>query len=435
VARGSATICVPQRRRPTICLLALSRIEDDPRVRRQGDAFSLAGWQVIGVGLPGARSDGPKWCIVSAQGSASRATLPTRTATSEGLCDTPPKRLMKRALYALRLLMVRLRPRVAHQLYWSANPDIRRLQACARQLAADVWLANDWNTLPLAAWLARQKGGVYGYDTHEFAVEEYAERRSWLLWHRPMVRVLEAEFISGAAVVSTVSSSIAEELNRLYMLPRRCRVVRNTPYFQPLPFRPTDTAVRVLYHGLVAPGRGLEAAIASVPYWRSDFELTIRGPGDTRYIESLRRHIRALNLTARVRLLPPVPMTELIGEAAFFDIGFFALPGTSRHNRFALPNKLFEYIMAGLALCVSNLPEMAQLVTHYRVGITFDSTAPGAIAAAINTLDKISIDRHKCASLLAAQTLCWEQESELLVSAYEAARERVDSSLPALSAV
>jgi glycosyltransferase involved in cell wall biosynthesis len=239
----------------------------------------------------------------------------------------------------------------------------------------------------------------------------------------------------GAAVVSTVSDSIAGELNRLYVLPRQCGVVRNTPYFQPLPFRPTDAAIRVLYHGLVAPGRGLEAAIASVPYWRSDFELTIRGPGNTRYIESLLRHIRALNLTDRVRLLPPVPMTELIGKAASFDIGLFALPGTSLHNRFALPNKLFEYIMAGLALCVSNLPEMAQLVTHYRVGITFDAAEPRAIAAAINTLDKISIDRHKRASLLAARTLCWERESGMMVSAYEAAREPVDPSFPAMVAV
>jgi glycosyltransferase involved in cell wall biosynthesis len=417
-------------------LLALSRIEDDPRVRRQGDAFDRAGWEVIGVGLPGARSDRPTWRIVSAQGSASRTIHAARTGTGERFCDAPPKRrLTRRALYALRLLMVRLRPRVAHQLYWSANPDIRRLQVCAQELAADVWLANDWNTLPLAAWLARERGGIYGYDTHEFAVEEYAERYSWRLWHRPMVRVLEAEFIRGAAVVSTVSDSIAGELNRLYVLPRQCGVVRNTPYFQPLPFRPTDAAIRVLYHGLVAPGRGLEAAIASVPYWRSDFELTIRGPGNTRYIESLRRHIRALNLTDRVRLLPPVPMTELIGKAASFDIGLFALPGTSRHNRFALPNKLFEYIMAGLALCVSNLPEMAQLVTHYRVGITFDAAEPRAIAAAINTLDKISIDRHKRASLLAARTLCWERESGMMVSAYEAAREPVDPSFPAMVAV
>ena len=91
--------------------------------------------------------------------------------------------------------------------------------------------------------------------------------------------------------------------------------------------------------------------------------------------------------------------------------------------------------MAGLALCVSNLPEMAQLVTHYRVGITFDAAEPRAIAAAINTLDKISIDRHKRASLLAARTLCWERESGMMVSAYEAAREPVDPSFPAMVAV
>jgi glycosyltransferase involved in cell wall biosynthesis len=142
-----------------------------------------------------------------------------------------------------------------------------------------------------------------------------------------------------------------------------------------------------------------------------------------------------LNLANRVRLLPAVPMTELIGEAASFDIGLFALPGTSRHNRFALPNKLFEYIMAGLALCVSNLPEMAQLVLHHRVGITFDSVEPRAIAAAINVLDRISIDAYKRASLAAARTLCWERESELLVSAYDATREPVSASVPALVAV
>jgi glycosyltransferase involved in cell wall biosynthesis len=391
---------------------------------------------VIGVGLPGARSDGPTWRIVSPQGSASRTIHPTRTGTSERVCDAPPKRrLARRALYALQLLMVRLRPCVARQLYWSANPHIRRLQACAQEFTADVWLANDWNTLPLAAWLAREKGGVYGYDTHEFAVEEYGEKRSWRFWHRPMVRVIEAEFIRGAAVVSTVSSGIAGELNRLYALPRQSKVVRNTPNYQRLPFRPTGAAIRVLYHGLVAPGRGLEATIASVAHWRSDFELTIRGPGNTDYLESLRRRIGALNLADRVRLLPPVPMTELIRRAASFDIGLFALPGTSLHNRFALPNKLFEYIMAGLALCVSNLPEMAQLVTRYHVGITFDAAAPEALAAAINALDKISIDDYKRASLIASRTLCWEREGELLVSAYEAVREPVGASVPALAAV
>ena len=69
-------------------------------------------------------------------------------------------------------------------------------------------------------------------------------------------------------------------------------------------------------------------------------------------------------------------MTALVREAAAFDIGFFALPGHSRHNEFALPNKFFEYIMAGLALCVTDLPEMARLIRRHMLGVTFRSLDP-----------------------------------------------------------
>ena len=88
-----------------------------------------------------------------------------------------------------------------------------------------------------------------------------------------------------------------------------------------------------------------------------------------------RRHCRLLRRVAsrrwqtsitciagRVRLAPPVAMTELVRAAKDFDVGFFALPGSSRHNELALPNKFFEYVTAGLAVCISELPEMARLV-------------------------------------------------------------------------
>ncbi len=53
--------------RPAICVLSLSPIADDPRVRRQGEAFHRAGWTVIAVGLPGARSPEPGWRIMTSK--------------------------------------------------------------------------------------------------------------------------------------------------------------------------------------------------------------------------------------------------------------------------------------------------------------------------------------------------------------------------------
>jgi glycosyltransferase involved in cell wall biosynthesis len=276
--------------------------------------------------------------------------------------------------------------------------------------------------LPLAARLARQKGGIYGYDTHEFAAEEYGDNRKWRLWHRPMVCALEREFINGAAVVSAVSAGIAEGLTKIYRLPGPSIVIRNTPHFESISFRPAAPGrIRVLYHGIVTRGRGLEVTIDSVADWRREFDLTIRGPADQDYLAALHRRILERRLTDRVTLLPPVPMTELVREAAAYDIGFFALPGSSRHNEFALPNKFFEYVMAGLALCLTDLPEMARLVREYRLGVTFRDVDQQAIATAINALEPASIDRYKRNALEAARELCWEHEAQRLVGAYNTA--------------
>jgi hypothetical protein len=111
-------------------------------------------------------------------------------------------------------------------------------------------------------------------------------------------------------------------------------------------------------------------------------------------------------------------MTSLVHEAAGFDIGLFALPRSSRHNELALPNKLFEYIMAGLAICVTELPEMARLIHQHNLGVTIPQLNPRAIANTINRLGSEGIDRYKRNALIAAQQLCWERERELLLAAY-----------------
>ncbi|MGD0027145.1 MAG: glycosyltransferase, partial [Xanthobacteraceae bacterium] len=318
-------------------------------------------------------------------------------------------------------LAVRVRPEVAQKIYWSWSQNILDIYRCAQGVDAAVWLANDWTMLPVAARLARDKGGVYGYDTHEFAVEEYAENWRWRLFQRPMVSAIEREHIRDAAVVSAVSSRIAERLDHLYRLPHPSLTIRNTPAFEEVPFRPTPRdRIQVLYHGIVVPNRGIEAAIDSVALWRPEFTLTIRGPENPVFSPALRERIAALGLEHRVRLAPPVPMTELVREAAPFDVGFFALPGHSRHNEFALPNKFFEYVMAGLALCMTDLPEMARLIRDYDLGVTIAAVEPKAIAAAVNALDPVRIDRFKRNALAAARELCWERESERLVAAYGA---------------
>ena len=113
--------------------------------------------------------------------------------------------------YTSRLVRVRFQPSNIDELYWTAlQSTIVELYEVAQTVKADVWLGNDWIALPIAARLAKEKGGRCVYDTHEFAAEEYAENWYWRMWKKPLVCAVERRFIGDAAVVFAVSAGIAE---------------------------------------------------------------------------------------------------------------------------------------------------------------------------------------------------------------------------------
>jgi hypothetical protein len=433
--------------RKTICVgvIALSRFLDDPRVRRQCEILHAAGYEVFAIGQDDVRQEVAPWTVVRKQQSDLDFSRDSDKSKSASFVERlrrpfnkPPRELAKiflslplvaalrikpvarilyRLILAARAQRCRFQPHYAQEVFWSRRGDLSDLYEKAKHLKCDVWLANDWTALPIAARLTKENGGIYIYDTHEFALEEYQERWEWRISQKPIVAALEKSFIYGAGLVTAVSSGISGRLTNIYKLPKPVLTIRNTPRYLAMPFRPTPSLVRVLYHGIVAPGRGLEAAIDSVVAWARDRELYIRGPGTPAYIEALKQRIVAAGLETRVFILPPVSMTELVSAAAEFDIGFFALPGHSLHNQFALPNKFFEYAMAGLALSVSRLPEMEILMREFELGTTFAEVEPGCIAVAINAMSRDKIDHFKQNALKAAKTLCWEKESEKLLSA------------------
>lgn len=405
-------------RGPSIGLLACSAILDDPRVRRQGDAFHAAGWTVSAVGLAGGSSPSPKWPIKGPNPAGERGRK-----VWDGL-PQPVRRFARPVLVQLsratripHYVKARASLSLALRAYWSLG-RYREIFDAAQSIRPDIWLANDWDTLPIAARLAAEQNVPIGYDTHEFAIAEYEERPGWRLVERPMIATIERHFIHQCALVSSVSPSISQALQNLYRLAEMPMTLVNAPVYTKCIFRETQEPARVLYHGIVAPGRGLEASIESVADWRNGRTLTIRGPAAPEYRSKLLRLSAKFGVSDRVALAPPVPMTRLVEEAGRFDIGLLALPGHSRHNQFALPNKLFEYTMAGLAICMTELPDISRIVGDYRLGVTFPAAASGPISAAINSLDASAIDAFKRNALEAARDLSWEKSASRLVGRY-----------------
>jgi hypothetical protein len=107
-----------------------------------------------------------------------------------------------------------------------------------------------------------------------------------------------------------------------------------------------------------------------------------------------------------------------------YDVGVFLLPPVNLSRRYALPNKLFEFIQARLAIAIGPSPEMATVVRSYGCGIVTDDFDPRTFAAALNALDPAAITAFKSASHTAAQELCAERNEAIVVGVVEDALTR-----------
>lgn len=390
----------------TACLISLTPIAREARLLRQADALIRDGWSVV------------------AFGHASDQPMPHGIRFIEAMAAVPELTLWDEVRYRAKRRLCRWNAAFAEDFYWNflGNEAIFQHIAFVEQVECDLVVGHEFFSAPLAARLADHFGAPYSIDCHEFATEQYLHDPDWIKIWQPYVAALERRFLSPAPLVTTICESIAETLERAHSLPCRPMVVRSVPQFHSYPFRPTGDIIKVYYHGLVCALRGLETAISSIPMWRPEFHLTLRGIASDDYRESLLALAREKGVSNRLSIEPPIDFRDMVRYAIEGDIGLFVQEDVSLHKRYTLPNKVFEYIMAGLAICVSDLPELAKVVNDYEVGRLVSELTEQAVADTINGFTREDIDGYKKRSLEAAKTLCWEREAEPLMEAYEAIR-------------
>jgi len=280
-------------------------------------------------------------------------------------------------------------------------------------LVGDLYYANDLDTLLAGYLLARLHRARLIYDAQEL-YPDLAETGPD--FYRFLLKKLEGFLAPRNDAVITVNDSIAEILQDRYRLERKPTVVLNCPPFQPVPERvkASRPPYKVLYQGLYLPGRNLEGLVLSMRYVENA-QLYLRGYGILE--EALRRIVDQNGLHDKAAFLAPVPMSELVPKAAEFDIGIVPYPGNplNLNSYFCAPNKVFEYMMAGLALAVSDLPELGKIVDQYKVGITFAPDDPHDIARALAGLTEESLQKMQDNALAAArETFNFEHEAEKL---------------------
>jgi glycosyltransferase involved in cell wall biosynthesis len=374
-----------------IALVCVSPLQHDSRVLRHAALLAGAGHDVR----------------IFAQ-----APLPVSPPAPVSVIPGPGSDTRVRFGMVMRQAPASLLPASADALYW-LSPSRLKARRDLLRFRPDLVIANDWRALPIAFAAKRGYGARIIYDSHEFAPEEFADSKRWRLLARQHVVRVEGLYIRSADAVVTVSEGIADALARRYGLPRPL-VIANTPGWQATPFRPTGGRITVLYHGAIVPRRGLEALIDSVPLWPARFRLVIRGPAQGGFERLLQQ--RAAPFGERIAIEPPVPPAELVGAAAQADIGIFLLSNSTTHARFAMPNKIFEYMQAGLMVISSDLPEIRKLIETTGCGVLLASDTPEAIAQAIRSAVAEQIDLHKRNSLAAATAFNFDTEGRRLLA-------------------
>lgn len=286
----------------------------------------------------------------------------------------------------------------------------------------DILVANDLDTLYPNFLASRIKRKRIVYDSHEYFCglpELNGRPRVKKFWHS-----IERRCFPHLPDVITVCQSIADMYDREYPRANKVNVVRNMPTrsnFAVTHTRaelglPTDKRLIVM-QGAINQDRGAEELILAMKQI-PDALLLIIGNGDV--IPRLKALVESELLNEKVRFIPRISPAELANYTALCDIGCSLEKDTNINYRFCLPNKLFDYIKAGIPCVVSDLPEMARIVNGSRIGYVVKEHTPEAIAESINMLLNDSELYVTCKENLAAAAteFCWEKEESVLRKIY-----------------
>lgn len=361
-----------------VLMLVVSDLRSDPRVRREARALAEAGYKVIVV------------CPTPFEDTAS----PPKIAWGAGI------EIKYVSVYCAN--HVGVRPGFVGGLFF----DVIEREFAGWQFFAVH--AHDLNTAYVALAFARLTGAHLVVDFHEWTSENVHWDNSNKTWEqfpadwKQELRDLEARVMKEASAVITVSPSIVNAIADEIGEGRHATLIRNIPdvasvsahHYPPLREVlniPRDRFI-VLYQGGIGPTRCLEPVIQALAL-APECVLVIRGPGMDLFGEGYRKLAESEGISDRLYLLDAVPSEDVVAAAVGADAGIYTVSGACRNYQLALPNKVYEYVVAGLPVLVSDYPEVRRFVSEVEVGLVF---SPNNIVSIASAMNRLASDPHLC---------------------------------------
>jgi glycosyltransferase involved in cell wall biosynthesis len=395
----------------------------NPRVLKEATTLRAAGHEVIVIGASLDRTR-----LVVDQELATRHGFEFRSVVSLSHSGQPDR---------WRSLAQRIRGRLAGKLYefsgiqsrFQLGNFVSELLYATKACRADYHIVH----LEQALWVGSQllqTGMPVGIDMEDWYSEDLLpEARR----HRPLglLRDLERQLLQHAAHRSCTSHAMSDALSREFGCSSPAVVYNTFPWSDRarLDGRRVDrrNSTRPSLHWFsqtIGPGRGLEELFQALEYVTPDLEIHLRGQLNATQAAWLRKLVPEPHRD-RVFAHPLVPNEELLSRIAEHDIGFAGEMRYCRSRDLTVTNKLFQYLIGGLAVVASDTAGQREIAAAAPEAISlYPSGNVQALAAQINGLliSPETLGRTRAAALRAAEDkFCWERSSTHFLGLVESA--------------
>ena len=296
----------------------------------------------------------------------------------------------------------------------------------------DIFLGNDLDVMPATMLVARLRKKPIVYDSHEFflgmaGMDQKPIRR--YIW-----KFIEIRIFARLKYMYTVSDSIRNLYRRIYH--KKVFVVRNLPLKDPLNPEltieevtwirsidqriPENKNLIILQGAGINESRGAEELVYSMIFLdSSNFHLLIIGGGDV--FSKLEKMIKQNHLSEKITLIQKVPFAVLGHFTRKAQLGISIDKSSVLNHKYSLPNKLFEYLHAGVPVLASRLIEQERIINQYDVGAFIEDYQPEHMAGKIKEIfaNPELLNRWKQNTCKVREALNWENERKIVIDIFK----------------
>lgn len=326
---------------------------------------------------------------------------------------------------------------VDYRLFPVGQGRIERLRGASRAFRrargvsdVDWWYSPDPDMAARLPRLARRAGGQTLFDIHESYHGGLLER--WFPGGKPpqFVRDLMRRKIAATARKVDLVMGVSARVLELYCVDQpNVVVVRNLAPASFAPEQPEIVAparMRVM-HGKLAAGNGTEQVARAFAELDSSTQadvqvVMLRVLPTAETVSGMVASVASGLAPDTISVIPAVAHEQMAGLMATCSVGLISYQRDLGYE--SLPNRLFEYMAAGLAIIApSYSPEIVKILDAEQIGLTADFEDPSDIARQVEWCVKHPKEvaamgaRARAAYL---QRYTWDTESQGLIAAMTA---------------